>query len=241
MKPYGFVYKLTYLPTKKIYIGRHKFGDCKYYLGSGSEIMDIQRRDKRRLPNHWRKLWKRQIIDLAYSFEELREKEYDWAHKLDAFNPLIGYNILKNDICDVKYLPSEDPRVRERMSKSAILSWDCSDERRKALSNKMKRFRRENRDYYSNIMKGRKVTWRDKISDNHADVSGKNNPMYGRHHSESTKNRWRDIRRGSNLGQNNPMYGSRFTWINNGEKNKRGKIGEPIPEGWFKGKIQKSK
>ena len=56
MKPYGFVYKLTYLPTKKIYVGRHKLNGCKNYLGSGSEIKAIQDRDKKKLPLHWRKL-----------------------------------------------------------------------------------------------------------------------------------------------------------------------------------------
>ena len=80
--------------------------------------------------------------------------------------------------------------------------------------------------------------------------------MKGYTHSEETKNHWSEIRKGKDpfrhlsdeqrkaineklSGENNPMYGSRFTWINNGERNKRLNINEPIPEGWEKGYIRK--
>ena len=42
-----------------------------------------------------------------------------------------------------------------------------------------------------------------KISENHADINGKNNPMYGKHHTEETKEKIRQ----SKSGSNNPMYG----------------------------------
>lgn len=42
-----------------------------------------------------------------------------------------------------------------------------------------------------------------KMSDNHPDVSGENNPMYGKHHSEEAKQKMSE----SNKGEDNPMYG----------------------------------
>lgn len=60
---------------------------------------------------------------------------------------------------------------------------------------------------------------RRKISENHADVSGENNPMYGKHHSDETRKRMKVLnshvasdelrkKRSENAtGENNPMYG----------------------------------
>lgn len=44
-----------------------------------------------------------------------------------------------------------------------------------------------------------------KISENHADVSGKNHPMWGESHSESTKRKMSEKAKGKYKGQNNPM------------------------------------
>lgn len=46
---------------------------------------------------------------------------------------------------------------------------------------------------------------RKKISENHADVSGSKNPFYGVRY----------------IGELNPMYGKKYTWMNDGNKNKR--------------------
>jgi hypothetical protein len=58
------------------------------------------------------------------------------------------------------------------------------------------------------------------MSKNHADFNGKNHPMYGKHHSEKTKIKFRELHKGSNhsektkkkiseklKGENNPNYG----------------------------------
>ena len=44
--------------------------------------------------------------------------------------------------------------------------------------------------------------WNRKISENHADLSGKNHPMYGKHLSEETKRKLSE----ANKGENNPKY-----------------------------------
>lgn len=49
------------------------------------------------------------------------------------------------------------------------------------------------------------------ISKNHADVSGKNNPMYGKKFSDETKIKMSEKSKLRNKGQNNPMYGKTHT------------------------------
>ena len=56
----------------------------------------------------------------------------------------------------------------------------------------------------SEILKGRKILWNKKISQVN---SGKNNPMFGRHHSEETRNKIRQ----SLLGRVSPTLGKHFS------------------------------
>lgn len=51
---------------------------------------------------------------------------------------------------------------------------------------------------------------RKKISKNHCDVSGENNPMYGKKHTLESKNKIRNNMRDVS-GKNNPMYGKKHT------------------------------
>ena len=55
---------------------------------------------------------------------------------------------------------------------------------------------------------------RKKMSEHHADVSGENHPMYGKHHSEEWKRKMRGENNpfyGSLAGKNNPMYGKKHS------------------------------
>lgn len=254
MKPYGFIYKLTYLPTKKIYVGRHKLNGCKNYLGSGSEVREIQKEDKKKLPLHWRRLWKRQIIDLAYSFQELKDKEYYWIDKLNALNPMIGYNILEKERVNGICWPSEDPRVKEKIrishlgDKNPIHKHVFTDEereerRKRRIGVKMSE---ESRLKLSNSRKGIVLSEETKKKISLANL-GKNNPnygkrgaetsMYGRHISE--ENRIKMSQRMS--GKNNPMYG--VTSPNKGKKmseEQKRKISESRRRGIYERKNKKN-
>ena len=252
MKPYGFVYKLTYLPTKKIYVGRHKLNGRKNYLGSGSEIKEIQSRDKKRLPSHWRKLWKRQVIDLAYSFEELREKEYDWIQKMDALNPLIGYNILEVERIGGVCWPSEDPRVREKIrishlgDKNPIHKHIFTKEERE-LMRRRKLGTKLSKEAILKISKARKgiVLSDDTKTKLSLANLGENNPnygkrgeetsMFGKHHTEETKTKMSQRM----SGKNNPMYG--VTSPNKGKKmseEQKRKISESRKRGIYEKKTK---
>jgi len=69
---------------------------------------------------------------------------------------------------------------------------------------------------------------RKKISENHHDISGKNNPMYGKTHSPETIEKLRE------RAKNRPK---RY-WVNNGIKEKLNNIDENIPIGYNKGRVR---
>ena len=47
-----------------------------------------------------------------------------------------------------------------------------------------------------------------KMRDNHADMSGNKNPFYGKHHTKNTKNKLSEIRTGKYIGNKSPKYGT---------------------------------
>ncbi len=69
---------------------------------------------------------------------------------------------------------------------------------------------------------------RKKISENHHDVNGKNNPMYGKNHSPETIEKLRE------KAKNRPKR----VWINNGIEEKLMNIDESIPMGYNKGRVR---
>jgi|694.fasta_scaffold04367_20 group I intron endonuclease len=67
-----------------------------------------------------------------------------------------------------------------------------------------------------------------KISENHHDVNGENNPMYGKKHSPET------IEKLKEKAKNRPKR----VWINNGIEEKLMNIDESIPMGYNKGRVR---
>ena len=93
------------------------------------------------------------------------------------------------------------------MSISAKKSWINADERRKSISEKVsKRMQNGGAEYLSRVRKGHEVSeeTRLKIKQNHADLSGKNHPCYGK----------------------------KFHWITDGKVNRRILRNESIPNGF---------
>ena len=50
-----------------------------------------------------------------------------------------------------------------------------------------------------------------KMRENHADVSGENNPFFGKHHTEETKEKIGKESKKRSLGENNPFFGKHHT------------------------------
>jgi group I intron endonuclease len=67
-----------------------------------------------------------------------------------------------------------------------------------------------------------------KMSINHADVSGKNNPWYGKTPSNETRKKMSNAKKGKYLGKNNPMFGKKHSQKSR-IKMSKAKKGKPSP------------
>ncbi len=87
------IYKITYHPTGKIYVGKDSIGSYRYF---GSPDMDIVNADFVNLPDEIRKNYtiQKEILWESPNCEEseLSAKEVEFITKLEANNPVIGYN-----------------------------------------------------------------------------------------------------------------------------------------------------
>jgi len=79
------VYKTTNLINNKIYIGR-ELNQSKSYLGSGIIL-------KQAIKKYGRENFKKDILQICFSVEELNKAEIFWIDKLNSRNNKIGYNM----------------------------------------------------------------------------------------------------------------------------------------------------
>jgi len=79
------IYKITNLINNKIYIGRDKNNNPKYF-GSGSLIKDA-------IKNYGKNNFKKEILETCDNESELNEREKYWIKNLNSQNLEIGYNI----------------------------------------------------------------------------------------------------------------------------------------------------
>lgn len=89
MEPYGFIYMTTNLVNNNRYIGKKKYdkrGVWKTYLGSGT-IM------RQAIAKYGYDCFSRDILDVAYSPEELNAKERYWIDEYNAVSDKSFYNI----------------------------------------------------------------------------------------------------------------------------------------------------
>ena len=87
------IYKITYHPTGKIYIGKDSVGSYRYY---GSPNMDVVNADFEKLPSEVRKDYtiRKEILWESPDCEEslLSAKEVEFIREFQSNNPDIGYN-----------------------------------------------------------------------------------------------------------------------------------------------------
>lgn len=151
MKPIGFVYLTTNIVNGKIYIGQHEIRNNKYsdnYIGSGG----IHFRNA--VKKYGKENFKRKILKLCYSINQLNGYETYFIKKFRATDPNVGYNVLPGPINLLN--PSKIPEVNKIKSEK---------------------------------------------------LSGEKNPMFGKKHSEETKRKMSEARKGKNVGEKNPMFG----------------------------------
>ncbi|MCR1933536.1 NUMOD3 domain-containing DNA-binding protein [Clostridium tepidum] len=182
INPYGFIYITTNMINGKRYIGQKKFREkWQLYLGSGVAL-------KNAIKKYGRENFNRDIVDIAYSSDELNDLEIKWIENYKAYESDDFYNIADG-------------------GKSGNTFAGKSDKEMKVIKNKIRNSRigvplkKETKIKLSKIFKGRKFSDETckKISDS----------LTGRKLDEETKRKISKTRKlnGFSKGKNNPMYG----------------------------------
>ena len=144
--PYGFIYITTNMCDGKRYLGQKRFDDeWQNYLGSGTVF-------KRAIKKYGKENFVRNIIDIAYSEDELNQKEYDYSVFLDVVESNDWYNLVYGGGATSGYKFSDEQKKKMSESrKGRVLSEEArrhmseaqkgkvlSEEQRRAISEKAK-------------------------------------------------------------------------------------------------------
>ena len=115
--PYGFIYITTNLVDGKRYLGQKTFDrKWKNYLGSGKAF-------KNALKLYGKENFSRNIIDIAYSIEELNQKEYEYSIFFDVVQSEDWYNLVLGGGTTAGMIVSDETRnkLSEARRKNSIM------------------------------------------------------------------------------------------------------------------------
>jgi group I intron endonuclease len=122
-----------------------------------------------------------------------------------------------------------------------------SEEGKKTISEKAKA-RFQDKEWVDNVFT---PAWKA----GHGTMQGEQNPMFGKKHSDETLEKMKQAKQGKYDGSKNPMAGKNHSdeakakvsaaikgsmWITNGDETRKIRDGDPIPEGFVKGRKLKT-
>lgn len=228
---YGYIYLTTFLPTGKIYVGKRvKSRFDENYVGSGVKIKNlIKKYGKSEFETH--------IIDTADTDDELQQKEIFWIANYNSTDDTIGYNIaLGGNGAQLEHQSDETKQKISIANKGKKRTIECktqmSEDRlgSKWINNgkENKLVRRYDLDTYIfegsswnyGMLPGRKGCVKSEESKLKCSNSHK-----GKKHSET----W-------NYNHNQSLKSKHFHWYTNGETNLHIAEGNPIPDGFYRGR-----
>jgi len=154
------IYKTTNLINGKIYVGKDSNNNPTYF-GSG---LILNKAIKKYGINNFKK----EILENCSSSIQLNSQEQYWISTLDSTNKKIGYNIALGGCGgDTFTNQSEDSKFRLLKLRNEKIKnyWDKPENKLK-ISNRMKEQWKDPKFYsgMSSKMKGREITWKQKIS-----------------------------------------------------------------------------
>lgn len=180
--PYGFIYITTNLVNGKRYLGQKMFKDngWKRYLGSGKAF-------KAALDLYKKENFRRDIIHVCYSKEELNNAEYELSVLFNVVEDPNWYNMVYGG--------------------GATTGWRHSEEAKRKVGEANKNQPEETRRKQSESAKARCTDeWKRKMAEiNKICSTGENNPNYGRHRWSGENNPMYGVHR---FGADNPNYGN---------------------------------
>ncbi|MGX7134079.1 NUMOD3 domain-containing DNA-binding protein [Enterococcus thailandicus] len=206
---YGFIYITTNLLNGKKYLGQKKideFGVWKKYLGSGKAF-------KKAVIKYGKENFCREIIAFAYSSEELNKLEEKFTHDLNCVADRNFYNLVLGGgtVTGLKFSEDVLSKMRKRNAGENNYFYGkryvgalnpffgkkhtIESRQKMSLSHKgQSPWNKGRNNVYSDetlekmslSKKGKKISDEHKAAIRKAQ-SGVNHPMYGKHHSEETK------------------------------------------------------
>ena len=195
---YGIIYAIINKVDLKIYIGQTVKQNV---IGPNSRYGRIEKTHNKKLREDIEELginnFEVMIIDKAYSKEELDNKEIMYIANTNAKNEEFGYNKLKGGsnfdenmreyLSEINFGKHHSEETRNKMSESQKERWkNMSNERKEELGNI---FSKNVKKYWDNVDKEAKKERFKHVSETrikNETAKGKNNPMYGKHHSKET-------------------------------------------------------
>lgn len=207
------IYKISNKINNKFYVGKHKTEDKNDdYFGSGLLL-------GRAVEKHGKENFNKEILFECKCEEEMNQKEADIVD--EEF-------IARDDTYNIKLggAGGWDYVIKNRLNFTD--SWRKTCKKNCAAARKRMKYLLETDESFC-------LEWKEKLS-NKKKLRDIINGHYwqGKSHSDETKQKMRDAKKGKVDGKNNPAYGKR--WITNGTENKLVKK-EDVPNGWKGGRV----
>ena len=202
----GIIYGYTNLESGKMYIGQTLHPERRFNAHRHGKYSNGWHKDYQNNPDKY----EYSVIEYNVPEDKLDEREIFWISFFDSYRN--GYNLTEGGGGSRGFNVSIS--TREKLSKIHKGKPKTLEQRQK-MSEAQKGTSKtlEQRQKMSERMKG----------EHHRDVSGENNPFYGKKHSEETCKKMSEHHRDVS-GEKNPMYGKRGDlspmygrkWYNNG-------------------------
>jgi len=209
------IYKITNNLNNKIYVGKHKTEDINdEYFGSGLLL-------GRAVEKHGKENFKKEIIIECSSEQEMNQKEIDivdedFIARDDTYNIMLGGQGGWDYVNENNF--NRTTIAIEKHKQSCISTQKLAVSKFVELLKTDMEFRKE----FSDKQKAR------------ARLGGFSKCFLGKTHSNESKKKMSDSKKGRKRGIENPSYGKH--WITNGIDNMFVKK-ESVPIGWKKGRV----
>lgn len=204
---YGYIYLICNIVNNKIYVGQHKYSNPELdpkYEGSGIILQEAYKK-------YGKSNFKTFYICSANSKESLDELEKFYIRK---YREELGRENVYN-LADGRQGGDIYPMTQERRNKisKALTGRKIDPEivKRRANTQRGRKVSEESKQKsrISNLGQKRSEEYKKKMSKNHANVNGPNNPFFGKKHCEESLAKISAAAKGRN---------SNKRWINNGTK-----------------------
>ncbi len=209
LKKYHCIYKTTNLLNCKFYIGIHSTNNLNDgYLGSGKRL-------KRSIKKYGKENFNIEYLEFFDSRELLAERE----------KQLVNEDLLKDDNCmNLKTGGFGGGKFWSDAHKKKFTDAGLRNLKKGPLKVNELRLNSNWNDYFSK-----------KVKEGLSKVNFNPSTFKGKSHTEETKQKMSEIKKGTGVGKTNSQFGT--MWITNGTENKKIKKEERIPTGWKAGRI----